>query len=124
MKCDHCGKEITDGQYHYNPDKRDEGKKFCSLYCMHQYYGEPCEHCNKKVIQWFTSPDKNDGKKFCSDHCLQAYYRKQKDQKVEKNVSDFWGKYKGLIIGGVVVIVLLIMLGIIFGGNKKKRRRY
>lgn len=145
MKCDHCGKKITDGQWHYNPDKKEEDKKFCTLYCMHQHYGEPCEECGKKTTPWFYSPEKNDGKKFCSDYCMQNYYRRSQDNdspppksggnkspspksgedKGSKNSSssDFnWKKYQGLIIGVVIIIVLLIILGIIFGGKKKTKK--
>lgn len=122
MKCDKCKKEIT-GQYHYNKDKKDEGKKFCSLHCMHEYYGEPCEECRKKSAQWLTSPDKNDDKKFCSNYCMQTYYRKEgkgSDSSEGGGNSSSDSNGNGWIMGGVVILVILIILGVVFSSKKKK----
>lgn len=121
--CDKCSKTIT-GEYVYNKDQKDEGKKFCTLYCMHEYYGVPCEECGKKSAHWVVSPDKNDDKKFCSNYCLQAYYRSGKGGGGDSfsSASNFnWKDYQGWIIGGVVILVLLIILGIVFGSKKKGR---
>ena len=117
--CDKCSKTIT-GEYVYNKDKKDEGKKFCSLYCMHEYYGEPCEECGKKSAQWLTNPDKNDGKKFCGNYCLQAYYRKEGKGGNSSSANFNWKDYQGWIIGGVIILVVIIILGVVFGNKKKK----
>ncbi|WNE40634.1 MAG: hypothetical protein mread185_000091 [Mycoplasmataceae bacterium] len=118
MNCDKCNKNIT-GQYIFNEEKKEEGKKFCSLYCMHQYYGEPCAECSKKSSQWHYSQEKNDGKKFCSNYCMQNYYRKQGQQESEKSTSEFWDKNQNWIIGGGIFLVVLIIIVSIFRNKKK-----
>ena len=52
---------------------------------------------------------------------LQGKRKELEDLEKETNSSpsDFWGNYKGWIIGGVVILVILIILGIVFGSKKK-----
>ena len=123
--CDTCMKPIQ-GQYVYNPDKKEEGKKFCSTVCMHEYYAPNCEQCGNLAPRWVYEPNKNDGKKFCSNACMEQYYRNSPrksggDKGSQSSSSNFnWKDYKGWIIGGIVIVVLLVILGIVFSSNKKK----
>lgn len=126
--CDKCLKPIT-GQYTYNPEKKEEGKKFCSTICMHDYYAPDCVQCGKQAPSWVYSADKNDGKKFCTNFCMEQHYRshnppkpKDKDQKNDSSGNNFnLGDYKGLIIGAVIIVVLIIILAVVFSQKKRKR---
>lgn len=109
--CTQCLKPIT-GQYVYSSEKNDD-KKFCSNNCMYEHYGRKCEKCGK--LQ--NSLLEKDGKKFCSSKCQNEYDK----EKFQETTSNFWEKYKGLIIGGVVIVVLLIILAVIFSQKKRKR---
>ena len=57
-----------------------------------------------------------DGKKFCGTTCQNKYSNRE----TKEQVSNFWEKYKGWIIGGGVALVVIIVLGIVLGSRKKK----
>ena len=79
---------------------------------MYEYYGFKCAECGKKLDLLFEK----DGKHFCGTTCMNKHF----DKETKEQVSNFWEKYKGWIIGGAVILVLLIILGVIFGNKKKK----
>ena len=83
--CQQCFQEIKpQAKYYYHTTKNDN-HKFCSNKCYTEYYGEICNQCLKKTLDYQSDKEYPD-----LVYCVECYNKKEQE---EKEWKEKWTRY-------------------------------